>query len=795
MADQGDGWHTVMPIKTAGMDRLSRAQLEEYERQILREWDMSRGHWSGLGKHTGTSTQDFAEAKKLHQRLKSANDRVLGSGSYGVVEKVNHFHNNKSVCLARKHIQYRRGYSIQLLREEANVMEKLDHEHIVRLVGTYCVRPNELYILLWPVAVCNLDNLLNDLDLLRTGQGDRDDILSRLHTLDLQDTSAIERPRQPGQPQGTRGNCPLDYLRQIMGCITRAVSYCHQTNIRHLDLKPSNILLNPGRVYLADFGIAKDVNSRDHTMTMGAQGTPKWRAPEIHSSRDEWSMKAADVYSLGLVLLEIATVLYRGNLADFDVVVGDLTSWGRAEKLAQYHPRLEAMALATQEVEDANAPSFSPKHVVGLTARMLASDPSKRPVVDLVDTELVELGGIEQIYHSSCCKRSSRFVTDRMNTKYRQAVDEQNRLRTSHAPMAKRLEVLEGMEETFISRIDKERKGAAERLAHIQAQLEKERNERKRLEALVADMQQPGRRHRPSIPLPSERKPSTGSPVCGGLMMRSRRTHPLTSPPSEIPSPSLPSQPCFPTPTISFATRPTYSQTAAAAVSAPVIPTALPLRRDSVARVLSDSPGSTTVPASPNADNGGFPMRSRNSASRLPRAVNPATPIRSVSPALAVRDPSSTDSTQLSMSSSTFSRLSSSRYAESAAETSVAGTPAIGSPDVNGARRESRRPSIAREMAMSEDRPVDAQSFASGMGLGIMERRESVTSKTGSVRDAASAVAVPLSPVLTGSVLSSPRSGYAFLETQGDEPVRVPSLPTAKSWADVARRPQAQRVQ
>src|SRR6187551_3819883 len=97
------------------------------------------------GKHTGTSTQDFTEAKKLHQRLKSANDRVLGSGSYGVVEKVNHFHNNKTVCLARKHIQYRRGYSIQLLREEANVMEKLDHEHIVRLVGTYCVRPNELY--------------------------------------------------------------------------------------------------------------------------------------------------------------------------------------------------------------------------------------------------------------------------------------------------------------------------------------------------------------------------------------------------------------------------------------------------------------------------------------------------------------------------------------------------------------------------------------------------------------------------------------------------------------------------
>ena len=48
MGDQGNGWQTVMPVKNIGIDRLSRSQLEEYERQILREWDMSRGHWSGL---------------------------------------------------------------------------------------------------------------------------------------------------------------------------------------------------------------------------------------------------------------------------------------------------------------------------------------------------------------------------------------------------------------------------------------------------------------------------------------------------------------------------------------------------------------------------------------------------------------------------------------------------------------------------------------------------------------------------------------------------------------------------
>jgi len=756
------------------------------------------------GKHTGTSQQDFAEAKKIHSRFKSAHDGVLGSGSYGVVEKVNFFHNNKTVCLARKHIQYRRGYTIQFLREEANVMEKLDHDHIVKLVGTYCVRPNELFLLLWPVAVCNLDNLFNDLDLLKLGQGDRDDIINRLQTLDLHDLSGVERDRHTGQLLTKQGTCPLSYLRQIMGCITRAVAYCHGANIRHLDLKPSNILLSPGRVYLADFGIAKDVNNRDRTMTMGQQGTPKWRAPEIHSSRDEWSMKAADVYSLGLVLLNIATILYGGNMAEFDAVVGDLTARGRAEKLAQYHAKLEALALATQDVEDTNAPSFGPKHIVHLTWQMLSPDPSKRPVVDQVDTELVELGGIDQIYHSPCCKKSSRFVIDRMNARYRQAVHERDRLRSEHAPLLKRLEALEGMNETYESRIQKERRTQAENIAKLQEQLEKERNERKRLEAQVA-VAQPGFKKpaRPAIPISAERKLSIGggSPAPNGLIMRTRRTHPTTVAQANasgcIPSPSpLPQR--ISAPTVTFNTRLSYSQTAAAA-SAPRVVSSSAIRKDSlIYPQIPGSPSPMAGPGSPSPDTAGFPLRSRNSGSRLPQPVNPATPIRSNTPALH-RDPSSTDSTQLSMSSSTFSRLSSSAYPESAAETSVAGTPAIGSPmaDDANAGRGSRRPSNIHEFIPPNhvdgvNGYTDAQHEAPGLGLGIMERRESITSDAASARGTASVVssaAFPgtASPLLSGSALSSPRAVHAVPDMQGGA-IKVPSLPTAKSWADVARR-------
>lgn len=48
MGDPDDGWHTVMPTSQSGMERLTRSQLEECERQILREWESSRSHWSGM---------------------------------------------------------------------------------------------------------------------------------------------------------------------------------------------------------------------------------------------------------------------------------------------------------------------------------------------------------------------------------------------------------------------------------------------------------------------------------------------------------------------------------------------------------------------------------------------------------------------------------------------------------------------------------------------------------------------------------------------------------------------------
>ncbi|VBB80329.1 Putative Serine/Threonine protein kinase [Podospora comata] len=808
MGDSGNGWQTVMPTTHSSIQRLSRdawAELEACERQILNEWERTHTHWSGIGKHT--PLDDHTEAKRLHTRFKLANDTPLGTGSFGVVQKVVYANNGRTICLARKQVRPpHRRFPISLLREEASVMEKLDHDHIVKLVGTYCISSN-LYLLLWPVAVCNLDCLFNDIDHLKSGEGDREDIIKRLHTLDLHNLSAVDKRSQPNT-----GTCPLKYLQQAMGCVARAVAYCHQEKIRHLDLKPSNILLNPGRVYIADFGIAKDVGERDHTMTRGPAGTPKWRAPELNQVQCDWSMQAAEVYSLGLVLLNIATVIHGGDLADFDEIIADLTLRGRDDKINAYLPKLERLALATQEVQDVNAFTFAPKHTLRLVSRMLHLDAERRPSIFQVDAELIDLGGVEQVYHSHCCKKSARFVTDRINTKIRALVDERDRLKADHMNMAKRLEVLEAKDDTYESRILKERNAQAENVARLQDLLKKEQSECKRLTAQLAEFQQTYKRQpRPTLPRPAS------DPAHGGLMMRMRpRTHPIPNDPAAPLSPPVKTQTKLAAPTAVPGSKLTYSQTAAGAVSSKpasphlvaaaipkamsphllprrdsLNPTMIP-RRDSMNRLANTpSPGAATS-GSPNPDLAGYTLRSRNSGSRLPQPVNPATPIRAGTPILN-RDPSSTDSTTYSMNSSVFSHLESSKH--SLAETSAAGTPAIGTPALNQERKNLHTAESYEHVdhgGSEEDQTVEMRY---GLGITGMVRRDSVCTRRNSILDSASvassniaATASMGSPHPSSSALSSPRVAHAHLDGHRSSMFKVPSMPTHQSWADVARK-------
>jgi serine/threonine protein kinase len=97
--------------------------------------------------------------------------------------------------------------------------------------------------------------------------------------------------------------------------IAETLDFVHSRGIVHRDVKPANVLLGPDdRAKLADFGIARLVDQESHyTRTGFAMGTIAYVSPE--QVRGDQVTGAADVYSLGLVLLEALTGRreYPGN--------------------------------------------------------------------------------------------------------------------------------------------------------------------------------------------------------------------------------------------------------------------------------------------------------------------------------------------------------------------------------------------------------------------------------------------------------------------------------------------------
>jgi len=88
--------------------------------------------------------------------------------------------------------------------------------------------------------------------------------------------------------------------------LAEALAYVHERGLVHRDVKPANVLISEdGRVHLADFGIARIVDSAHETKTGDVLGTPAYFAPEQVAG--ETVGPSADVYALGVVLYECLT--------------------------------------------------------------------------------------------------------------------------------------------------------------------------------------------------------------------------------------------------------------------------------------------------------------------------------------------------------------------------------------------------------------------------------------------------------------------------------------------------------
>jgi tetratricopeptide (TPR) repeat protein len=89
--------------------------------------------------------------------------------------------------------------------------------------------------------------------------------------------------------------------------VAGALQYAHSLGVLHRDVKPANLLVADGVVWLVDFGLAKLSEENDLTQTGDLMGTLRYMSPEQLAGQCD---ARSEVYSLGLTLYELATFTY-----------------------------------------------------------------------------------------------------------------------------------------------------------------------------------------------------------------------------------------------------------------------------------------------------------------------------------------------------------------------------------------------------------------------------------------------------------------------------------------------------
>ena len=191
----------------------------------------------------------------------------LGDGAFGKVWKVQQ--KVTGILAAAKIIPVKSEEELEEHRFEIDILSRLTHTNIIRLLDAIYSKNNQLWEMLEWCEGGALDASMLD----------------------------IERPLNQNEIQ-------------IVGRHTcEALSFIHSRNVIHRDVKAGNILLTKeGICKLTDFGVSVQNDRRDEKRTTFI-GTPYWMAPEVvmcETFKDMPYDAKCDVWSFGITLIEIA---------------------------------------------------------------------------------------------------------------------------------------------------------------------------------------------------------------------------------------------------------------------------------------------------------------------------------------------------------------------------------------------------------------------------------------------------------------------------------------------------------
>jgi hypothetical protein len=244
---------------------------------------------------------------------------VLGSGAWGIVYRALDLRNDRDVALKILRIEFAGSASAERFRREIAILARLDHPNIVALYDSGDIDGAPWYA------------------------------MSFVRGESLQDRLAREK------------SLPIIAALNIACDVAVALAHAHAAGVVHRDIKPGNILLQDGRVFVADFGIARAISGaarEEWKSSSGFQiGTPGYMSPEQAAAEDTIDGRS-DIYSTGCVLYEM--------LAGEKPFSGSSPSAVMARHMFDPVPRLTTVRRAL------------PKSVEAVVFRALAKSPADR---------------------------------------------------------------------------------------------------------------------------------------------------------------------------------------------------------------------------------------------------------------------------------------------------------------------------------------------------------------------------------------------------------------------------------
>ncbi|XP_028182352.1 LEAF RUST 10 DISEASE-RESISTANCE LOCUS RECEPTOR-LIKE PROTEIN KINASE-like 2.5 isoform X1 [Glycine soja] len=214
-----------------------------------------------------TARYSYSEVKKLTNSFR----KQLGQGGFGSVYK-GQLHDGRAVAV--KILNKSGGNGEEFINEVASI-SRTSHVNIVRLLG-FCLDSSKRALIYEFMPNGSLDRFIYE----------EKNPLQVAHQLDCKQLYDIAI----GIARG------LEYLHR--GCNTR---------ILHFDIKPHNILLDEDFCpKISDFGLAKLCPRKESAVSIfGVRGTAGYIAPEIFSRNFGAVSHKSDVYSYGMMVLEM----------------------------------------------------------------------------------------------------------------------------------------------------------------------------------------------------------------------------------------------------------------------------------------------------------------------------------------------------------------------------------------------------------------------------------------------------------------------------------------------------------